>query len=172
MLSLRRLWYTGGIIHAGTNTVINCTFQMTCRFCGLMSDASYLTTCRSRSSHLTLADLDLHTFTSADLDPSHPHICRSRSSHLHICRSRSSHLHTCRSRSSHSHTCRRPCGAVGGASFLTTQTDSVVVRFLAGHLQIWSSWRCEDVDQQVWRCSITAAFLRRTLRRRSGKKLM
>ena len=31
MLSLRRLWYTGGIIHAGTKTVINCTFQMTCK---------------------------------------------------------------------------------------------------------------------------------------------
>ena len=45
MLSLRRLWYTGGIIHAGTKTVINCTFQMTCKFCGLTSgrDASYLT---------------------------------------------------------------------------------------------------------------------------------
>ena len=34
MLSLRRLWQTGGIIHASTNTVINCTFQMTCRLCG------------------------------------------------------------------------------------------------------------------------------------------
>jgi len=31
MFSLRRLWYTGGIIHAGTKTVINCTFQMTCQ---------------------------------------------------------------------------------------------------------------------------------------------
>ena len=43
MLSLRRLWYTGGIIHAGTNTVINCTFQMTCRFCGLISGVMHLT---------------------------------------------------------------------------------------------------------------------------------
>ena len=43
MLSLRRLWWTGGIIHAGTKTVINWTFQMTCRFCGLISgDASNL----------------------------------------------------------------------------------------------------------------------------------
>ena len=34
-------------------------------------------------------------------------------------------------------------------------------------------WRCEDVvDVKVWRCSITAAFLRRTLRRRSREQLM
>ena len=26
MLSLRRLWYMGGIIHAGTNTVMNWTY--------------------------------------------------------------------------------------------------------------------------------------------------
>ena len=39
-------------------------------------------------------------------------------------------------------------------------------------------WGCEDVDQQmcrsagvrVWRCSMTAAFLRRTLRRRPREK--
>ena len=43
MLSLRRLWYTGGIIHAGTKTVINCTFQMTCKFCGLTSGVMHLT---------------------------------------------------------------------------------------------------------------------------------
>ena len=37
MLSLRRLWYMGGIIHAGTNTVMNWTFHATCRSLGLKS---------------------------------------------------------------------------------------------------------------------------------------
>ena len=31
-----------GIIHAGTKTVINCTFQMTCKFCGLTSGVIHL----------------------------------------------------------------------------------------------------------------------------------
>ena len=39
------LWWTGGIIHAGTKTVVHCTFQMTRKFCGLTSsvNTSYLT---------------------------------------------------------------------------------------------------------------------------------
>ena len=44
MLSLRRLWYTGGIIHAGTNTVINCTFHdLQVLWLDFGRDASYLT---------------------------------------------------------------------------------------------------------------------------------
>ena len=43
MLSLRRLWYMGGIIHAGTNTVMNWTFHATCRSLGLKSGVMHLT---------------------------------------------------------------------------------------------------------------------------------
>ena len=43
MLSLRRLWYMGGTIHAGTNTVMNWTFHTTCRSLGLKSGVMHLT---------------------------------------------------------------------------------------------------------------------------------
>ena len=42
-LSRRRLWYISGIIHAGTNTVMNCTFQTICRSLGLKSGEMHLT---------------------------------------------------------------------------------------------------------------------------------
>ena len=43
MLSLRRLWYMGGTIQAGTKTVMNWTFQITWRFCGVNSGVMHLT---------------------------------------------------------------------------------------------------------------------------------
>ena len=43
MLSLCRLWYMGGIIHAGTNTVMNWTFHATCKSLGLKSGVMHLT---------------------------------------------------------------------------------------------------------------------------------
>ena len=43
MLSLRRLWYMGRIIDAGTNTVMNWTFHATCRSLGLKSGVMHLT---------------------------------------------------------------------------------------------------------------------------------
>ena len=43
MLSLRRLWYMGGTIHAGTNTVMNWTFHTTYRSLGLKSGVMHLT---------------------------------------------------------------------------------------------------------------------------------
>ena len=43
ILSLRRLWYIGGIIQAGTNMVLNWTFHATCRSLGLKSGVMHLT---------------------------------------------------------------------------------------------------------------------------------
>ena len=43
MLSLWRLWYIGGTIHAGTKTAMNWTFHATCRFLGLKSGVMHRT---------------------------------------------------------------------------------------------------------------------------------
>ena len=107
------------------------------------------------------ADVRVWRYRSADV-----RVWRCRSADVRVwrCRSADVRVWTCRSADVRVWRCR--------------SADVKVWRCRSADVRVWRCrsadvrvWRCRSANVRVWRCITTAAFLRRTLRRRSREKL-
>ena len=117
------------------------------------------------------ADVKVWRCRSADVK-----VWRCRSADVRVWRCRSADVKVWRCRSADVRVWR--CRSADVRVWRCRSADVKVWRCRSADVKVWRCrsadvkvWRCRSADVKVWRCITTAAFLRRTLRRRSREQL-